>query len=147
MGLAVSCQRFELHVALAGFCQPAARDNPFVVAEQYDLEQDRWIVRQTTRLIILITRLEWTHVDVLIDNFIEGVFETTGKNLVLERNGNQRDLLYIVRLVASHLWKVSSVEGCRPTVAQFLPPKVNFFYSLNASASALMSSEPKAVSK
>src|ERR1051326_5589842 len=80
----------------------------------------------------MIARLERSHVDVLIDNFVKGVLEAARQNLLLKGNGNQRDLFHIVRFIARHLSKVSFVEGCWRTVAQSSSlMNLNFFYALN----------------
>src|ERR1051325_4239486 len=81
----------------------------------------------------MIARLERSHVDVLIDNFVKGVLEAARQNLLLKGNGNQRNLFHIVRFIARHLSKVSFVEGCWRTVAQSSSlMNLNFFYALNA---------------
>src|ERR1051325_5511393 len=83
----------------------------------------------------MIARLERSHVDVLIDNFVKGVLEAARQNLLLKGNGNQRDLFHIVRFIARHLSKVSFVEECWRTVAQSSSlMNLNFFYALNAKA-------------
>ena len=50
----IGCQGHEIDIALARFGQAPTGNHPFIVAEQYDLEQYRWVVGESPCLIVFV---------------------------------------------------------------------------------------------
>ena len=52
--------------------------------------------------VVLIARLKNGHVDVFLDQFVDGVFEGAGLELLLERDGDHDGLVALIRFVSCH---------------------------------------------